>query len=174
MPMNFMQAVFLSNLPRVMILVVLILLGGCGFQLRGAYSLPPAMASTYIDASFQSELADDLREGLERRDIQVKTKHVANAAILKLQDEQQDRRVIAVDSRGRAVAYTLISRVRFSVKNAEAGFSMDEQEVGVERDFHFDPEDVLGNSRGQLELYDDMRKDLVRLILLRLQTGTAQ
>ncbi len=166
-----MQLKQLNDMIRLGSMVfAMLLMAACGFQLRGAYQLPQAMSSTYIESASQSELVTELARSLQNSGIEVLSQPVETAAILKLHNEQKSRRVVSVDARGRAREYTLIYALRFSVKNASAGFSLDDQTLSIERDFLFDPEDVLGNSRGQDELYADMRQDLVRLVMLRLQS----
>jgi LPS-assembly lipoprotein len=79
-----------------------------------------------------------------------------------------------VDSRGRAREYTLSYAISFSLNGPQPVtgdvFRIEQQDLRIERDFLFDPEDVLGNARGESQLYEEMRQDLVRLILLRLQS----
>ena len=89
-------------------------------------------------------------------------------ATLKLFAAEKSKRVVSVDEKGRAREYTLKYAISFSVHAKD--FSMEAQTVSIERDFLFDTEDVLGKSRGEAQLYQEMGNDLVRLILLKLQS----
>lgn len=156
-------------------LLCLSLLNACGFQLRGAYQLPAAMQQTYIDAtSVNADLVRSLSIALRASDIELLDVPSDDAAQLKLFKETRSKRVVSVDSRGRAREYTLTYAISFSLvgKQPATGeaFHIEQQDLQIDRDFLFDPEDVLGNARGESQLYDEMRQDLVRLILLRLQS----
>ncbi len=156
-------------------LCVLFLLNvsGCGFKLRGAYQLPEAMNITYIEAVSDSALVNDIKRNLRGSGVTL-VEHVRpNVAVLKILGQTRSKRVVSVDERGRAREYTLIYTLRFSVKNIESSFSIEDASVSIERDFIFDVEDVLGNSRGEAELYEDMRNDLVRMLMLKLQSRVA-
>ncbi|HEY9200292.1 MAG TPA: LPS assembly lipoprotein LptE [Gammaproteobacteria bacterium] len=162
-------------LTLVLALLCLSLLSGCGFKLRGAYQLPPAMQQTYIDAaSVNADLVRSLSIALRASDIELLDVPSDDAAQLKLFKETRSKRVVSVDSRGRAREYTLTYAISFSLvgKQPATGeaFHIEQQDLQIDRDFLFDPEDVLGNARGESQLYDEMRQDLVRLILLRLQS----
>lgn len=156
-------------------LLCLSLLNSCGFQLRGAYQLPAAMQQTYIDASsVNGDLVRSLSIALRASDIQLLDAPSSEAAQLKLFNETRSKRVVSVDSRGRAREYTLSYAISFSLVGSQPAtdetFRIEQQDLQIDRDFLFDPEDVLGNARGESQLYEEMRQDLVRLILLRLQS----
>ncbi len=156
-------------------LLALSLLSGCGFQLRGAYQLPAAMQQTYIDAaSVNADLVRSLSIALRASDIELLDAPNDDAAQLKLFKETRSKRVVSVDSRGRAREYTLSYAISFTLTGRQPAsgeaLRIEQQNLQIDRDFLFDPEDVLGNARGESQLYDEMRQDLVRLILLRLQS----
>ena len=153
-----------------LVLVLSVSLLNCGFQLRGAYELPAAMQVTYIDyLQINSDLIRSLKIALKASDIKITDIKTDDAAVLKLYKETRNKRTVSVDAQGRAREYTLTSALRFSVSTKQQ-FEITEQVIRIERDFIFDPQDVLGNSRGESQLYEEMQQDLVRLLLLRLQS----
>ncbi len=151
-------------------LVVVLLLSSCGFQLRGAYQLPQAMQLTHVEARSESELVSALKRQLKASDITLVDASSDQAATLKILKQQKQRRTVSVDSRGRAREYTLSYLVEFEVSHPASGFLIEQQTVKIDRDFLFDTDDVLGKSKGINELYESMQQDIVRLILLRLQS----
>ena len=164
-------ATMLGNNRNLAWLLCFTLLSACGFKLRGAYDFPQAMQSTYVQAeNAGSDLVRALKRSLQENNVEVLAQAADNAAILKIYKETRTKRIASVDSRGRAREYTLSYAVSFSVRAEHATFEIDEQLVTIERDFLFDPEDVLGNSREESQLFAEMQQDLLRLILLRLQS----
>ena len=152
-------------------LLLLVLLSSCGFKLRGAYQLPAAMQTTYVKAArSNSGLSRALVRSLKASKVIIATSAANDIAVLSLSKEIKSKRVVSVDARGRAREYTLTYAVSFSVKAAEQKFEIENQDIQIDRDFVFDTEDVLGNSREESKLYEEMQQDLTRLILLRLQS----
>jgi len=157
----------------LLLVPLLLLVSSCGFQMRGAYQLPTAMQTTFVDTSGVAE-SSALRRVMIRRlkasNIKIIDSSVDDAAVLTLSREQKTKRIISVDSRGRAREYTLTYAISFNVKALDANFEIEDQEVRINRDFVFDTEDVLGNSREESKLFEEMQQDVIRLILLRLQS----
>jgi len=152
-------------------LLLLVLLTSCGFKLRGAYQLPAAMQITFVDAAQVSpELSRALIRNLKSSNIKIVLNEADDAAVLKLFKETKTKRIVSVDANGRAREYTLTYIINFSVKAQAGNFEIESQEIRIDRDFVFDTEDVLGNSREESQLYEEMQQDLIRLILLRLQS----
>ncbi len=151
-------------------LLVMLLLSSCGFQLRGAYQLPQAMQLTYVKAGSESDFVSALKRQLKASKITLVDVASDQAATLIIHKEQKQKRTVSVDSRGRAREYTLTYQVDFEVKHPSVEFSIEQQSVKIDRDFLFDTEDVLGKSKGINELYESMQQDVIRLLLLRLQS----
>ena len=155
----------------IIAIMCFLLLSGCGFKLRGAYKLPAEMQVTYVDAAQKSStLTRALIRSLKASDIKVAENAADNIAVLKLTNESKTKRIVSVDANGRAREYTLTYAINFQVKALAAKFEIENQTVSIDRDFQFDTEDVLGNSREESQLYEEMQQDLIRLILLRLQS----
>ncbi len=156
------------HMQSLFVLLSMLLLSACGFQLRGAYQLPPEMQQTYLQSPAETDLVRLLQRQLKASGVTLVAQASQGAATFKVISESRSKRIVSVDTRGRAREYTLTYSVRFSVKH-DSAFSFAEQSVELDRDFLFDTEDVLGKSRGEAELYESMQQDVVRLIMLRLQ-----
>lgn len=142
----------------------------CGFHLRGDYVLPSQMKHTFIQTTDKnSELFRALKRALKASGIQLVNTRQQAQAVLNLGTEKQVKRVLSVDTQGRAREYEINYQVTFNVSADENDFSISEQTLKLQRDFLFDTEDVLGKSREQSILIKDMQQDMVRLIMLRLQ-----
>lgn len=145
------------------------MLVGCGFHLRGAYPLPTSMSATYIKASNQnSELVQHLKRTLKASDIELVDNEQQATGILDIGAEKQDKRVLSVDSKGRAREYELQYEINFELRSAQGQLVVERQTLKLARDFLFDTEDVLGKGREEATLIRDMQQDMVRLMLLRL------
>ena len=152
---------------------IILVLTSCGFHLRGAYRLPFQMENTFIKtADENSELIRVLKRTLKASNINVVKTEQQAQAVLRVFNEQQSKRVISVDTQGRAQEYALNYQVSFDVAATDLEFLIKEQTIKLQRDFLFDTEDVLGKGREEATLIKDMQQDVVRLIMLRLQAAS--
>ena len=151
--------------------MLVLLMTSCGFHLRGAYQLPESMAKTYIQAGNQnSDLIRSLKRSLKVNNILLIEDKTQASAILTISSEMRNKRILSVDSRGRAREYELSYKVSFDVQDKSSNFIVTRQSLKLEREFLFDTEDILGKGREESTLIKDMQQDMVRLILLRLQS----
>ena len=147
----------------------LLLLGGCGFHLRGEEALPAAMQVTYIQGKSQfDELNDDFRAALESHGARVTNDREEATAILRIQDTRKDRDVLSVDLGGKVLEIKLRRMVRFVVLHADNRPLIESQTVAVSRDFVFSKDDILAKEREAELISEELRRDLVTLSMLRI------
>ena len=164
----------MKNIVAGFVIVFTLWLAGCGYHLRGAYQLPPQMATTVIKSdNMNGELVHSLKRSLETSNINVvqsvvDDKDKRKVAVLRIVREKNDKRVLSVDANGRVREYELQYEIGIELSGAD-GFFVPEQTLELSRDFLFDPEDVLGKSDEEADLVRDMQQDMARLIMLRLQ-----
>ena len=150
---------------------VLLGLIGCGFHLRGAASLPPAMQRLEIEGLAPYDpFRTALRRELRANEVSVVEE---DATKLRLKTLDRGRRVLSVDRAGRAREFELFTRAIFDVVDQQGKVLIPEQTVSLSREFFFAETEILGAATEEELLFSDMQKELVRLILYRLQ-GAAQ
>ncbi len=155
-------------------LLALSLLSACGFKLRGSYELPHAMQATFVQVAHSSPLLQRIRQQLADSGVEVLKQPREDAATLRILTESRNRRVTSVDSQGRPREYTLIYQLSYEMYNARDEFRLPQSTLSVERDFIFDTEAVLGNQQGEEQLFSSMERDIVRLLMLQLQSAKSQ
>ncbi len=153
---------------RYLLLFTLLLsLTACGFHLRGSVQLPPELAEMALrDASPATDILPELRRALKNENIRLSE---TAPLVLQLKAEQYGKRVLSVDSSGRAQEYGLSYTVRFSMKGNDGAVWLTEQAVTESRDLRFDANAVLGTASEERLLKTEMRRDAVLQILRRLQ-----
>ncbi len=156
----------------VLIIIFAGLLSACGFQLRGANVLPPDLKNLYIQAPVA--LRDEIRVYLDGTDTKVIDNRQGADVILILSDSHFDRRVLSVDpNTGKEREYELIYSLNYLAKRASGKTLLNSQRLTVRRDYVFDRDAVLGKSREQGVLRNEMLRDAVQQILFRLQSATS-
>ncbi len=159
--------------PVVLALAVLVL-GACGFHLRGGVALPPAMQYTRIViGNPYSPLASDLRRALQASGVTVTENPDLATASLQILGESTNRRVVSVDAQGKAREFELQYKVEFVATGKGAQPLVKRQAVTLVREYLYDENEVLGTAGEEDVLLRDMRHDMVRLILTRLEASSS-
>ena len=163
------------------VLMIVIGLHACGFQLRGSINLSAEISPIYIEQNSMFDLAREIRSLLATNKIEIVKDAKLSKAQLMLVSEEKTRRVLSVDGSGRAREYLLQYKVNFMVKTATEVTEIKGKDdpkdqdsipldfISVSRSLLFDPDAVLAVTNEAEILYKDMRRDAARLILLKLQ-----
>ena len=156
---------------RILVLALTIMVaGGCGYQLRGAASLPPDLVGIHVAGPRVVTRALVLL--LESGGIQVAPGRDSASFVLKLSGERLHRRVLSVDSdTGKEREFELVYQVAFEVTGASGEELLAKQTVTLLRDYIFDANAVLGKSREQAVLHAEMRRDAAAQIVRRISAS---
>ncbi|MCP4406377.1 MAG: hypothetical protein GY807_01165 [Gammaproteobacteria bacterium] len=160
-----------STLTRSVILLLVISLWGCGFQLREAADLAPELSRTLIKGvSSYSNFAAKLRQQLRANGVQTVDAKEQATAVLRILKTKRGRRVLSVGDNGKAREIQLFSVLSFEVKGMDKEVLLEKQTIRLTRDFVFNENEVLGKAQEAELLRQDMEGDLIRLMLYRLQS----
>lgn len=152
-------------------LAATLLADGCGFRPRGAAALPPAMAATYLDVEdTRGQFRRELRSALMSNGIQVVSDRSAATAVLEVPIQRLRRQVLSVGARARAREFELVYNVQFTLRDLQGDPLFPTQDLELRRDYTFDEQQVLGTTGEEQIIREDLRRDMVRQILLRLES----
>ncbi len=154
----------------VLLVALLAVLQGCGFQLRGAANLPSLINPLYIQGiSEHDPLRKDLQQAFAGANVQLATDPSEAGAILDILQQKQDRRVLSVDSRGKVVEYEIHQSLEFELRDAGGKLLMARQSVGSQRAYENPETGILGKDQEEKLLRRDLRLDLIRRLVYRMQ-----
>jgi LPS-assembly lipoprotein len=149
--------------------VVSLLLGACGFHLRGSEPLPAEMSVSYIHGTSEFDsLYDDFRTALESRGVRVTQDRGEATAVLNLLENNTDKNVLTVDLAGKVLEYRISQNIQFEVTAADGQPLVDQQSVTANRSFKFNRNDVLGKERESELIRKELQLDVVNLAMLRI------
>jgi len=162
---------FLTILTVVFIAAVL---SACGFQLRGSVNMPAAMQHTYVSGiSEYSDFGREIRRALLGTGISVQNVPDNATAELVILENSTNKRVLSVQASGQSTGkveeYELQQRLVFKVKTSDGKTLLEPQKLEVTRGYLYDRNDPLGKSGEEDAIREEMRRDLIQLMMLRLQ-----
>lgn len=153
-------------------LVLLCLLGACGFQLRGT----GPEATTIPDDWKQMQLVTGNPNGEFAREVQ--TRFAANGVEWKNREEANYRlhlgpirfnqRNLSLSAEARAAEFELTMSSQFFVTDARGKVIMEKTEVTTIKQMENDPRNVVGKAEEVRLLKAEMRSDLAQQIMRRI------
>lgn len=152
----------------ILVLVVSALVSGCGFKLRGSIPLPEQLKLIAVNSQDRA-LRDEMVSALEAAEGEVVSDPEAARAVLDLYEVEFQRRVRTLDTRGKVTGYNLRYDVRYRVVN-DQGEELRSTRLAIQRDYNFDPNEVLQAEEEEEALREDMLGELSQRIMRQLVT----
>ncbi|MDN5871597.1 MAG: LPS assembly lipoprotein LptE [Nitrococcus sp.] len=155
-------------------LLVVSLLSGCGWHLRG--STGSALSGGDLE-DIKVYLAPEMGEGaltsaaadtLRGYGAQVVSDPQAADWVLDLLDQQTDRRTVSVTRQGQARAYELHYVLRFGVHSGAGVPLLGAQTVATQVVYQTDPQNILGRESQERRLLEQLRQHALELMMARL------
>jgi LPS-assembly lipoprotein len=150
------------------LLLLLLLLAGCGFHFRQAPDLPPQMRKIYVAApGGNGDLLRELRRGLESDDTQVLEDPTQATTILSIISANRRSRPIAINRQGAALEYEVLYQVEFSLV-VEGVTVIRPQSVTLRRTYAYSISNAIANEEQEDTLDKAIAKDISQFIIFRV------
>ncbi len=148
----------------------LVALGACGgYHLRESTPLPNVLGVVVIDAiNLDSPLVADLERDLTTAGASVQPMNSANATVVKIVSETEERNVISLDERAKVGEYELHYRVTYAVDDAAGKPLLRDTLIDLSRVYSFDESQAIGAAQEEAIIRTELRRDVVRQIMDRL------
>ena len=149
---------------------LMVLLAGCGFQLRGATTVPAEMARTYIETADRHSLFyRSLREQLRTAGVSIVDSPLEATATFSIESDMTGQRVLSVSARNVPREFEVYYTVFYSLKTEDKTL-MDTRSQTLSRDYTWDETLVLGKEKEEQLLREAISDDLVRIVLIQLSS----
>lgn len=155
--------------PLAAALALSLLLGACGFHLRGqsAYSLP--FQTLHIrSANDYAPFIAELKRAITDNGARVTDSSEQAQLTLHIVSETTDKQILSLSGGGRVREYRLQYRVSLRVYDQKQQDWLAPEEITLRRDFSYDDAQVLAKEQEEAMLFQNMRGDAVQQILRRL------
>lgn len=159
----------LSRRTTVLLLAVLTLgLGACGFQLQGAFTVPAEMQRTYIETDDRHSLFYwAFRRDLLAAGVKVVDSAEESTARFTIYVDRTGQRVLSVSARNVPTEYEVYYTIQYGLMSGDVAL-LDVQDMTGTRDYTYDATLVLGKAKEEELMRDAIVKDLVRIVLKQI------
>ena len=142
----------------------LLLLAGCGFQLRGAATVPAEMSRTYIETTdrhslFYRRLRDSFRTA--------GVAPVDSTATFSIVSDDTGQRVLSVSARNVPTEFEVYYTVAYGLQTTDQAL-LPVRSQTLTRDYTWDETLVLGKEKEEQLLREAIVDDLVRVVMIQL------
>ena len=159
----------LRRFQQIAVFMSLVLLAGCGFQLRGSFDLPPAWEKLHLaTGSPNGELAREVRDSATRAGVEWLPRGDANY-IVQLGGERFERRNRTIGAAARASEFELQMRTTLRVTDRNGQELLPETEFDTLRIITNDPNNIAGKAGETQLVRREMRQALARQVLQQLR-----
>jgi LPS-assembly lipoprotein len=146
----------------------LLVLAGCGFELRRAAALQfQSIALTGFAP--RSPLAQDLRVALERS-VTVKESPAQAQVVFQAISDERTRRAVAFTASGQVRDIQLRMTLKYRAQTPSQRELIADSEIVLFRELTYVESKTLGKEFEEQDLYREMQSDIVLQVMLRLST----
>jgi LPS-assembly lipoprotein len=150
------------------LLLVVMLLGACGFQLRGITDLPTAWRQLHLAADApQAELARELQGQLRASGVQWVSRKESNYVIA-LSAERFEQRSLSVGQAIRAAEFELVLSAEYALYDSQGRAIQTPSLASVSALVENDPQNIVGKSDEIRMLREELRGNLVQQIIRQI------
>ncbi len=159
----------LSRRTTALLLAVLTLgLGACGFQLQGAFTVPAEMQRTYIETDDRhSFFYRAFRRELLAAGVNVVDSAEESTARFTIYVDRTGQRVLSVSARNVPTEYEVFYTIQYGLMSGEVAL-LDVQDMTGTRDYTYDATLVLGKAKEEELMRNAIVEDLVRIVLKQI------
>ena len=146
--------------------MVLVLLAGCGFRLRGTAEVP--FETLYLPGA-TSGIALDLKRYIQAgTNARVVDDPAKADAVMQFTEETRQKEVLSLTGTGKVREFQLRYRVGFRVHDNKGTSFVPQSVIQLTRDVTFNDTEILAKEQEEQLLFRDMQTDMVQQILRRL------
>lgn len=158
-----------KNLTKFFAVVLILIISGCGFHLRGQVPLPEYLDKPYVKGN-DLELVQALESELLALSARPKNTIVDASSVLELLRASYLREVGSLDRRGKVTGYVLKYEVVYRVLTPDRKTLIEDTILTLSRSLDYDRGEVLQLQRDERLLRDELVDELAKQIVKRILT----
>lgn len=144
----------------------LVVLAGCGFQLRGQSPLP--FDSVHVEAAGGSVLLPLLAQNLRLNGKRVLPTAAGAQVVIRIDKETRSKEILSLSGGGKVREYRLGYSLLLSASNDTGRQILAPTELRLTRDYSYDDAQTLAKEGEEAQLMRDMEQEMLRQVVRRL------
>lgn len=162
--MEYVRIHLLNKIKTYSVILCVLTLTACGFQLRGDYLLAPELQTLYVGSVDKyGELTRVVKLHLQQNQVKVTHKFSKEIPELRMLKDTLDRRTLSVFPNGQVAEYEIIYTVRYEIRITDQ--ETRPFKIELNRNYQDDPDIALAKSRELSLMLREMRNEAADKIL---------
>lgn len=158
---------------RTLLLLTVLLLGACGFHLRGQAGMP--FNTLYLNApNANTPFIVELRRNLEAKRVKLVDTAQQADVVLNIVSEAPEKQILTLGGSGRVNEFQLRYRVSLRAYDLKEHDWIPAEEMMLRRDYTYDDTKIFAKEQEEALLYQSMISDMVQQIVRRLSRAKPQ
>ena len=151
-----------------LVLLSMVVLAGCGFQLRGAGQIPAVLQRPYLEAADRyTPFHAALMESLTLAGVPAEPARDGATAVIRIHQDRVEREVLTISARNTPEEFELFYTVEFSVE-VDGREVLARQVLTLVRDYAYDETAVLAMQHEEDDIRAALARELAVLVTARL------
>jgi len=155
---------------KSVILTLALSLSACGYHLRGALQLPANLKNVYLEGGSE-ELRGQFKRAMEISSVPLAKSPETAGMIVKIFEEDSQRRVLSLNSGGTANDFELGYRFDYEIVDSKNKVLSPRQPVEIKREYYNDQLAIIAKDNEELVIRNEMYQQAVRTIVNRARVA---
>jgi LPS-assembly lipoprotein len=151
---------------KSVLLIMALLLSACGYHLRGAIELPAGMKNVYLEGG-SAQLREQFNRAMEISSVPLASSPDTAGIIVKIFDEDSQRRGLSLGSDGTANDFELSYRFDFELVDAKKKVLSVRQPIEIKREYYNNQLAVIAKDNEETVIRNEMYQQAVRTVVNR-------
>jgi len=165
---DYFFGVFVLIRKSVIVLIAL-LLSACGYHLRGAFELPAGMKNIFLEGG-SAPLQSQFKNAMDSSSIPIAASAEAAGIVIRIFDENSQRRVLSLAVTGVANEFELNYRMEYEIVDAKDNVLMARQLLEIKREYYNDQLAIIAKESEETIIKNEMYLQAVRTIVNRAKS----
>lgn len=158
-----LQPIQRMRVQALLLVLLFLILSGCGFKLRGLYDIPESLSQVaLVSNSSDSQLERTLEQALEANGVKISSQAPYRIELL---EQRFERRTLSLDTSARASEYELRGEVTFRVTDKEGQELLPSRALMSERSYNVDSANITASDSQEPVLRQQIHQDLSQQIM---------
>ena len=149
----------------IYITLSLILISSCGFHMRGITKT--SISSINLEGKKLS-IDNDLRKVLKSNKVEIKTENAEFK--IEFLNEQFEKKILTLNSRGLVSEYELFYRVYYRIKNSSSNKWSDENIIEIRKDYAYSDSNTIGKDEEEKQLKKTMYEEAIQNLFRQIES----
>lgn len=154
---------------KSIIVLIALLLSACGYHLRGAFELPAGMKNIFLEGG-SGALQAQFNKAMELSLIPIAPTSDAAGIVIRIYDENSQRRVLSLAASGVANDFELSYRMEYEIIDAKDDVLMARQPLEIKREYYNDQLAIIAKESEETMIKNEMYQQAVRTIVNRAKS----